>query len=136
MATKQAVIVNDRDVFNYLKVCMYSDSINDLRRSGKKIRSGVFYETIRMLENVDSGLNKIEDNIISTEVAYLDSDYETQKEIIHFLNLLRLDEELIEFAKNIDTFLVLVWGCLSNWLGMISLSFISVITTGLDLIFL
>lgn len=104
MATKQAVIVNDRDVFNYLKVCMYSDSINDLRRSGKKIRSGVFYETIRMLENVDSGLNKIEDNIISTEVAYLDSDYETQKEIIHFLNLLRLDEELIEFAKNIDTF--------------------------------
>ena len=104
MTTKQAVIVDDRDVFNYLKVCMYSDSINELRRSSKKIRSGVFYETIRMLENVDSGLNKIEDNIISTEMAYLDSDDETKKEIIQFLNLLRLDKELIEFAGKINTF--------------------------------
>ena len=104
MTTKQTLVVNDKDVFDYLKVCMYGESINELRRSGKKIHRGVFYETIRMLENVEIGLTKIEENIISTRAAYLDSDDETKEEIIYFLSLLRLDRELVEFAEKVDTF--------------------------------
>lgn len=102
MATNQT-LVSDKDVFDYLKVCMYSEYRRELRQSGKEIHRGIFRETIDMLDNLEYGLSKVEANIISTLSAYHDSDEDMQEEIIDYLNLLRLDMELIELAEQADT---------------------------------
>lgn len=96
----QLYIVSPQDVFSYLKTCLYTESIVEVRRAGKEIRSGIFYETVRMIEKLEEGLAKIEDNIISNQIAYEDSDDDAKEEIIRFLNQLRLDEELILYAEN------------------------------------
>ena len=103
MTTTPTLVISNKDIFNYLKVCMYSESIHELRQTGKEIHSGIFYETIQMLDKVEFGLTKIEENIISTQSAYLDSDDDTKEDIIDYLNLLRLDRELIGFADKADT---------------------------------
>lgn len=102
MTQHQAITIEDKDVFDYLKVIMYGESTRELMQAGKEIHSGVFYETIRMLEDVEYGLTKVKENIISTQSAYLDSDDATQEDVIYFLNLLRLDKKLIEFANEVD----------------------------------
>ncbi|MBJ9907156.1 hypothetical protein [Acinetobacter bereziniae] len=103
MVATQSFVVSNTDVFSYLKRCLYNESIDTLRRGGKEIRSGVFYETVRMIEKIEDGLTKIEENIISNRIAYEDSDDDTKEEIIRFLNLLRLDKELIQYAEKAHT---------------------------------
>lgn len=102
MTQHQAITIEDKDFFDYLKVFMYGESTRELMQAGKEIHSGVFYETMRMLEDVEFGLTKVKKNIISTQAAYLDSDDATQEDIIYFFNLLRLDKKLIEFAYKVD----------------------------------
>lgn len=103
MTATQSFVVSNTDVFSYLKRCLYNESIDTLRRGGKEIRSGVFYETVHMIEKIEHGLTKIEENIISNRIAYEDSDDDTKEEIIHFLNQLRLDKELIQYAEKANT---------------------------------
>ena len=103
MKQSQAYNEYENDIFSYLKTVMYDESIAELRRTGKEIHAGVFYETIRMLEGVEFGLAKIKNNLISTQAAYLDADVDAKRKIICFLNYLRLDKELIELATLVDS---------------------------------
>ena len=59
MKQSQAYNEYENDIFSYLMTVMYDESIAELRRTGKEIHAGVFYETIRMLEGVEFGLAKI-----------------------------------------------------------------------------
>lgn len=102
MKQNQVYIEHENDIFNYIMTVMYDESIAELRRTGKEIHAGVFYETIRMLERVESGLAKIKSNIISTQAAYLDADVDAKTAMIYCLNYLRLDKKLIGLATNVD----------------------------------
>ncbi|MHA3049961.1 hypothetical protein [Acinetobacter sp. ANC 4639] len=96
-------LMEDEDLFKVLKkryhVKLSSVGVN------QKIITGVFYETICMLENLENTLKKIHSGAYPTREEFSNPKSEQrQKEIIGFYQSLCVDKKILKYAQGIYSF--------------------------------
>lgn len=93
-------LITEKDLFKVLKKRYHQNFKAGL--SLKKIRYGVFYETICMLENLEIGLTKIDSGNYPTRDEYTTAknskETDTALDIVNFYWNLTIDKKLLEHA--------------------------------------
>ncbi|MDU4395316.1 MAG: hypothetical protein E7I55_15350 [Acinetobacter ursingii] len=100
-AQSSCQLITEEDLFKILKK-KYHVKFSTLEKD-TKIRSGVFYETICMLEDVEKGLKKIRDRAYPTRDDFLLARSHENKtlmqNIVNFYWSLTIDKKLLEFVR-------------------------------------
>ena len=97
ITTRPAGLITEEDLFKVLKK-RYHQKFK-ARLGVEKIRNGVFYETICMLENLEITLTAIHSGNYPTSDEYIAAKNDDEKKkIINFYWSLTIDKELLEYA--------------------------------------